>query len=297
MNTNTASSVAKASTASTAAEKAKLASPRAPSKTKDSILDNALGRTIIQALAVVLFFGVWELAVRAGLVSSFMVGSPLAIFHALLRSAQSGMLLVDTGYTLFAAILGFVLGTAIGSTAGLALWYSPFVARVIEPFIVSINSVPKIAFAPIVVLWFGTGLVSKVALAISLTAIIALVAAYEAAKEADPDLQALLLTLGASKNDVFYKVVVPSTLPYIIATFRINVGFGLVGAVVGEFISSEKGLGHMIFTASSLYDLNTVWAGLFMLMAIGFVLYFAIDRLERALLPWKAQSAASTLRV
>jgi NitT/TauT family transport system permease protein len=295
-----ASRVAKASTAitaSTAPEKAQVSSPRAPSRTKGSIIDNALGRTIIQALAVILFFGVWELAVRAGLVSSFMVGSPLAIFHALLRSAQSGMLLVDTGYTLFAAILGFVLGTAIGSTAGLALWYSSFVARVIEPFIVSINSVPKIAFAPIVVLWFGTGLVSKVALAISLTAIIALVAAYEAAKEADPDLQALLLTLGASKNDVFYKVVVPSTLPYIIATFRINVGFGLVGAVVGEFISSEKGLGHMIFTASSLYDLNTVWAGLFMLMAIGFVLYFAIDRLERALLPWKVQSAASTLRV
>jgi NitT/TauT family transport system permease protein len=293
MNTNANASTAPAKTS----RAAKPIGQRAPLRIKGSLIDNALGRTVIQALAVVLFFGVWELAVRAGLVSSFMVGSPLAIFHALVRSAQSGMLLIDTGYTLFAAILGFVLGTAIGSTAGLALWYSPFVARVIEPFIVSINSVPKIAFAPIVVLWFGTGLVSKVALAVSLTAIIALVAAYEAAKEADPDLQALLLTLGASKNDVFYKVVVPSTLPYIIATFRINVGFGLVGAVVGEFISSEKGLGHMIFTASSLYDLNTVWAGLFMLMAIGFVLYFAIDRIERALLPWKAQSAASTLRV
>lgn len=264
---------------------------------KGSVIDNATGRTAIQALAVVIFFGVWELGVRAGLISSFMVGAPLSIFQSLLRSAQSGMLWIDTGYTLFAAILGFLLGTAIGSAAGLALWYSPFVARVIEPFIVSINSVPKIAFAPIVVLWFGTGLVSKVALAVSLTAIIALVAAYEAAKDADPDLQALILTLGASKNDVFYKVVVPSTLPYIIATFRINVGFGLVGAVVGEFISSEKGLGHMIFTASSLYDLNTVWAGLFMLMAIGFILYFAIDRIERALLPWKVQSTSSTLRV
>jgi NitT/TauT family transport system permease protein len=264
---------------------------------KPSMIDNAAGRSIIQALAVALFLGAWELGVQTGLVSSFMVGSPIAIFNALLRAAQSGMLLVDTGYTLFAAILGFVLGTAIGSVVGLALWYSPFIAKTIEPFIVSINSVPKIAFAPIVVLWFGTGLVSKVALAISLTAIIALVAAYEAAKDADPDLQSLLLTLGGNKNDVFYQVVVPSTLPHIIATFRINIGFGLVGAVVGEFISSEKGLGHMIFTASSLYDLNTVWAGLFMLMIIGFALYFAIDRTERWLLPWKTQSSASALRV
>lgn len=266
-------------------------------KRMSSPIDNAVGRSIIQALAVVLFLGAWEIAVRAGLVSSFMVGSPTAILNALMRSAQSGALFSDTGYTLFAAILGFVLGTAIGSVVGLALWYSPFIARTIEPFIVSINSVPKIAFAPIVVLWFGTGLVSKVALAVSLTAIIALVAAYEAAKDADHDLQSLLLTLGGNKNDVFYQVVVPSTLPHIIATFRINVGFGLVGAVVGEFISSEKGLGHMIFTASSLYDLNTVWAGLFMLMLIGFALYFAIDRVERLLLPWKSQSSASALRV
>lgn len=266
-------------------------------KKKPSLIDNAAGRSVIQALAVTLFLGMWELAVQAGLVSSFMVGSPINIFNALLRAVQNGTLFVDTGYTLYAAILGFILGTAIGSVAGLALWYSPFIARTIEPFIVSINSVPKIAFAPIVVLWFGTGLLSKVALAISLTAIIALVAAYEAAKDADHDLQSLLLTLGGNKNDVFFQVVVPSSLPHIIATFRINIGFGLVGAVVGEFISSEKGLGHMIFTASSLYDLNTVWAGLFMLMIIGFFLYFAIDRAERFLLPWKSQSSASALRV
>jgi NitT/TauT family transport system permease protein len=83
----------------------------------------------------------------------------------------------------------------------------------------------------------------------------------------------------------------------VISTFRINVGFGLVGAVVGEFISSEKGLGHMIFTASSLYDLNSVWVGLFVLMLIGFVLYFVIDMLERRLLPWRQATTASTLRV
>ncbi|MGF6267216.1 ABC-type nitrate/sulfonate/bicarbonate transport system permease component [Paraburkholderia youngii] len=101
---------------------------------------------------------------------------------------------------LIRTLLGFLFGTAVGSLCGLALWYSPFVARLIESFIVAINSVPKIAFAPIVILWFGTGLVSKVALAISLTAIVALIAAYEAAKEADPDLRALLVTLGANKN-------------------------------------------------------------------------------------------------
>lgn len=262
-----------------------------------SILSTGVGRGMVQAGCVAMFLLIWEAAAQAGLVSPFLVGSPGGIFKVLVSVTRSGALFVDTGYTLYAAILGFVLGTAFGSVIGLALWYSPLVARLIEPFIVSINSVPKIAFAPIIVLWFGTGLTAKVVLAISLTAIVGLIAAYEAAKDADPDLQSLLLTLGADKHDVFFKVVAPSTLPHILSTFRINVGFGLVGAVVGEFISSEHGLGHMIFTASSLYDLNSVWAGLFMLMLIGFALYFAIDVFERKLLPWKQSSTASTLRV
>ncbi len=120
---------------------------------------------------------------------------------------------------------------------------------------------------------------------ISMTAVVALIAAYQAAKDADPDLQALLFSMGGDKHQIFYGVVVPSSLPAIIANFRINAGFGLVGAVVGEFISSKRGLGHIIYTASSLYDLNTVWVGLFTLMLVGFLLYHGIDALERKLLP------------
>jgi NitT/TauT family transport system permease protein len=269
----------------------------APRRVARRNMDTTGTRVAIQTLFVVLFLAAWEAGARAGLVSPFLVGSPAGIWKILVISVQNGSLLSDTWTTLFEAILGFVIGTAAGSVIGLGLWYSPFVARLVEPFVVAINSVPKIAFAPIVILWFGTGLVSKVALAISLTSIVALIAAYQAAKDSDTDLQALLLTFGATKHQVFYKAVVPSTLPAIIATFRINVGFGLVGAVVGEFISSQKGLGHLIFTASSLYDLNTVWLGLFTLMLIGFVLYFVIEVIERKLLPWKQAQSASTVRV
>lgn len=259
--------------------------------------DTTIGRALVQVAAVAAFFAAWELGVRLGWVSNFLVGSPVGIFNLAIRLIASGELLVDTSYTLFEAILGFVIGTILGSLLGLALWYSVFVARLVEPFIVAINSVPKIALAPIIVLWFGTGLVSKVALSVSLTAIVALIAAYQAAKDADTDLQSLLISMGATKHQVFFKAVVPSTLPAIIATFRINIGFGLVGAVVGEFISSQYGLGHMIFTASSLYDLNTVWVGLFTLMVIGFILYYVIDIVERATLPWKLSSTTHQVQV
>lgn len=259
--------------------------------------DTMLGRAFLQALAVIAFFVLWELGVRLGLVSAFLVGSPLGIFQNAFRMLASGDLISDTWTTLFEALLGFVIGTIVGSLLGLALWYSVFVARLVEPFIVAINSVPKIALAPIVVLWFGTGLVSKVALSVSLTAIVALIAAYQAAKDADPDLQSLLISMGADKHQVFFKAVAPSTLPSIIATFRINIGFGLVGAVVGEFISSQRGLGHLIYTASSLYDLNTVWVGLFTLMIVGFLLYYVIDMIERTSLPWKQASATQQVQV
>ena len=244
------------------------------------------------------FFALWEIGVRAGL--DLRVPGRLAVRHLrrrLSRCWSSGDLLSDTWYTLFEAILGFVIGTIFGSLLGLALWYSAFVARLVEPFIVAINSVPKIALAPIVVLWFGTGLVSKVMLSVSLTAIVALIAAYQAAKDADVDLQSLLISMGADKHQVFFKAVVPSTLPSIIATFRINIGFGLVGAVVGEFISSQRGLGHLIYTASSLYDLNTVWVGLFTLMIMGFVLYYVIDIIERTSLPWKQSNTTHQVQV
>lgn len=262
-----------------------------------SAFDTTLGRAVLQLLGVAIFFALWEIGVRAGYISAFLMGSPLGIFTTAWKLIVSGELLSDSWYTLFEAILGFIIGTVFGSLFGLALWYSVFVAKLVEPFIVAINSVPKIALAPIVVLWFGTGLISKVALAVSLTALVALIAAYQAAKDADTDLQSLMISMGADKHQVFWQAVVPSTLPSIIATFRINIGFGLVGAVVGEFISSQRGLGHMIFLASSLYDLNSVWVGLFTLMILGFVLYYVIDIIERTSLPWKQASTSHQVQV
>ncbi|MBO4221419.1 ABC transporter permease [Bradyrhizobium neotropicale] len=282
-------------------ETAQLVKTGAPARRREkkrrNVFDSLIGRSALQILAVVGFFLLWEAAVRWGWLSGFLVGQPSGVLRNLIGSIANGSLFADTGYTIFEAILGFAFGTVIGSVIGLALWYSVFVARLVEPFIAAINSVPKIALAPIIILWFGTGLLSKVALAISLTSIVALITAYQAAKDADKDLQALLFSMGASKQQIFKRVIAPSTLPAIIATFRINIGFALVGAVVGEFISSQHGLGHVIYVASSLYDLNTVWAGLFTLMLVGFLFYHLVEVIENWLLPWKQQQGGTQINV
>ncbi len=262
-----------------------------------NLFDTPAGRAGLQIGAVVLLFAAWQAAASLGWISAFLVGAPAGIGSAFVASLRDGSLPYDTWITVYEAILGFVIGTVAGSALGLGLWSSIFLARLTEPFIVALNSVPKIALAPIVILWFGTGLVSKVALAVSMTALVALIAAYQGAKDADRDLQSLMISMGASKRQVFFGVVVPSTVPVIIATFRINVGFGLVGAVVGEFMSSKRGLGHLIYEASGLYDLNTVWMGLFMLMGLGFVLYHLIDMIERRLLPWKLDAGRQQVQI
>lgn len=252
---------------------------------------------LTQVLLLAILLGLWEYGVHSKSISGFLFGSPSGVLQAAMRLIQSGELLEHVGYTLWASAVGFVLGTALGTLPGLALWYSPYATKVVDPFLVAINSVPKIAFAPLVILWFGTGVISKIALSISLTSIVALLAALQAARDADPDIQRMLISLGANKRQIFGKVVVPSSLPHIIGTFRINIGFALVGTVVGEFISSKYGIGHVIFVASSLYDLNTVWVGIFSLMLLGFVLYAGVDIAERTLLRWKDQTYAPQFKL
>jgi NitT/TauT family transport system permease protein len=280
-----------------AAKDAKTAAQRSRPVKRRGAKSSAWLVTLFQLAIFALILGVWEAGARLGLINAFLFGSPAGIYEKLVSGLSDGSLFYDTGVTMMEAILGFAIGTVLGSAAGLSLWYSQFVARVASPFIAAINSIPKIALAPMIILWVGTGLESKVVLAVSLTAIVALITAFEAAKDADPDLQALLITLGGSKNQVFFMAVVPATLPAIISTFRINLGFALVGAVVGEFISSQRGLGHLIYTATSFYELNTVWVGLFILMFIGFVLYRLVDLLEAVLLPWKQISTAQAIRL
>lgn len=255
-------------------------------------LGGGLARGGLQFLVVLTFFVLWELGVRYGGVSGFLFGQPTGIFTNFIRFIMDGSIFVDAGYTTFEAVTGFILGTTIGTSIGLSLWYSVGVARLVEPFVIALNSVPKIALAPLIILWFGTGYTSKIALVIAMTAIVALITAYQAARDSDKDLQRLLRSMGADKHKIFFKAVIPSALPAVIATFRINIGFALVGAVVGEFISSQHGLGHLVFTASNLYDLNTVWVGLFSLMMLGFGLYHLVNFIERRMLPWKQDLTA-----
>lgn len=253
-------------------------------KKNSSILRHNFYRIAI--IVVVLFL--WQLAVSLQWIDAFLSGSPFGIWAETVRLVQSGQLFTDTFATVYGTILGFGIGSLLGSAAGLLLWYSKDFAKVIDPFIVALNGLPKIALAPLIIIWFGSGITSKIALASLATFIVALLSAYQGTHQIDSNLINLMKSLGAKKSLIFKSVVLPSTLPWIISAFRLNIGFALIAVIGGEFISSEKGLGKMVFVAGNLFNLNVVWVGVITIMIVALILYLIVSTLEKYLLPWQA---------
>jgi NitT/TauT family transport system permease protein len=231
--------------------------------------------------------GLWEFATASVKLNAFLFGSPSAIWGFLVQMWQDGSLVNDTRVTGMETLLGFVLGNIMGTLLGLALWYSKFVSRVVQPFIVALGSIPIIALAPICIIWFGTGLASKVAMATLSVVVVALVTAYKGAMTVDPDQINLMRTLGASKGHIFRKLIVPASLGDIFAGLKLTVGFALIGAIIGEFMSSSEGLGHAIFKAGSLYIVPKVFAALTVTISLALILTYIVGKIERLLTPWR----------
>jgi NitT/TauT family transport system permease protein len=270
---------------------------RAPAPTRQRVPARRLARyketglvLAFQLVLLAVLLGLWEYATSQSKQTAFLFGRPSAIAEFLVKMWQDGSLLRDTWVTGLETILGFLVGNMLGTVLGLSLWYSRFLSRVVQPFIVALGSIPIIALAPIVIIWFGTGLASKIAMSTLSVVIVALVTSYKGAMSVDPDQINLMRTLGATKRHIFHKLVVPASLTDIFAGLKLTVGFALIGAIVGEFMSSSEGLGHAIFKAGSLYIIPKVFAALVATIALALLLAFVVGKLERVLTPWRREA-------
>ena len=225
-----------------------------------------------QLLLVAAIFGLWEWGVRSGVLPVYLYGQPSGVWAKAQALAATGELWRHTWVTAQEAVLGFLIGSGLGSLTGLLLWLSPATAATVRPVMIAINGVPKIALAPLIIVWFGIGMEAKIAIAAILTFIVSLIATYAGTQEVDQDLVRLMRSLGASRWQTWRKVVAPATLPWIVSALRLNVGFALIGAVVGEYISAKEGLGYLVYFSGTLYDLNAVWTGIFALMFLALLL-------------------------
>lgn len=232
-------------------------------------------------LVAVMIFVIWEMFTRMGLLDSYYWSSPSAILRTTWIQITEGALLGDIAYTSGATLIGFIFGTALGALLGLSFWWSKSYAGISEPYLIILNALPKLALAPVLVILLGIGFFSKVALAFSMTVVVSALSAYSGVKTVDPDMEKLMYSLGAKKWQVFAKVVVPWSMPWIISSLRINIALALAGAIVGEFIASSQGVGRMIMYAGTILDINLVWVGVVVLSALSMVMYWGVVLLER----------------
>jgi NitT/TauT family transport system permease protein len=237
----------------------------------------------VQLAILVGFIAAWQIATDVKVIDPFFWSQPSAIWSTLIVFLTEGNAFTDIAFTFRSTILGFLLGTTGGGLLGMSFWWSRNYARIMQPYIICVESIPKLALAPLIVLIFGMGLASKVAIATALTLVVSTLTAYSGVQAVDKDQERLFYSLGASRWQVFSKLVIPSCIPWIISILRVNIGLALTGSIVGEFVSSEHGLGRTILYAGSTYEISLVWVAVLVLAVLSMTMFGVVGWLEKVL--------------
>ena len=250
-----------------------------------------------QALMLVAIFAVWQLLSQPGLLppvvwdnphrASFFFGEPVKMFRVIWEWFAGGAIYEHLWVTLQETALAFVIGSVLGLAMGLWLGLSPSASAMLDPYITAMNAMPRVVLAPIFMVWFGLGIWSKVALGVTLVFFIVFFNVYQGVKEVSPVVLNNTVMLGANRRQLLRYVYLPSATSWVFSSLHVSVGMAFVGAVVGEYLGSAKGVGYLIQQAEGAFDINTVFAGILVLTAFALVLDFIVGVAEKRLLVWR----------
>src|SRR5882724_5009600 len=236
-------------------------------------------------------FLAWHLLTETGLLPRFFFGSPLRVLGSVARWFSSGKIYRHLGITLVETVLAFGIGTVLGLVVGLWLALAPVASGLLEPYIKGANAMPRVILAPIFAVWFGLGILSKVALGVTLVFFIVFFNVYQGVKEVSPVVLANARMLGMSEQQLFRHVYWPSALSWMFSSLHTSVGFAIIGAVVGEYLGSAAGLGYLIQQAEGTFDTTGVFAGMAILAVFVLVIDWLVTLVEKRLLVWRPPAA------
>jgi NitT/TauT family transport system permease protein len=253
---------------------------------------------IWQLALLVAIFAVWYVLTKPGLIrpfvfendqqAAFFFGEPLKVFSRIWDwFVVHADIYQHLWVTLIETVLAFFIGTGLGLSCGLWLALSPMAAAITEPYIKALNSMPRVILAPIFAVWFGLGIASKVALGVTLVFFIVFFNVYQGVKEVSPVVLASARVLGASQKQLLRHVYLPSATSWVFSSLHTSVGLAFVGAVVGEYLGSSRGVGYLILQAEGTFDINTVMAGILVLTVFALALDAAVGKLETRLMKWQ----------
>ena len=230
----------------------------------------------LRLLTFVLFLLVWELCSSYEIINSFIFSSPSRVVLCFLQMAADGSIFLHTGVTLLETLVSFFLVTAVGLAGAVLLWSSRSLYEVAEPYLVMLNSLPKSALAPLLIVWLGNRMTTIIAAAVSVAVFGSILTLYTGFRQTDPDKIRLILALGGTRRDILTKVLIPSSVPLLINSMKVNAGLCLVGVIIGEFLSARAGLGYLIIYASQVFKMDMLVMSIVILCLMSAALYQGI---------------------
>ena len=238
----------------------------------------------VQVLIFLLFFSVWEISSRQGWINPLLFSSPSKIGDLFLTKATDGSLYIHVAVTLGETVLGFILGTLLGTLIAAVLWWSPFLSKVMDPYLVILNAMPKVALGPILIVAIGPNFGSIIAMGILISVIITTLVVYTAFQNVDANYVKVVRSFGGGKKQCFKEVILPACFPTIISCLKVNVGLSWVGVIVGEFLVSKQGLGYMIIYGFQVFNFTLVLLSLLIIALLATIMYQAVGYLEKRLI-------------
>lgn len=242
-----------------------------------------IGVWIVQLLILVSFFALWEIAARLKLIDPFITSQPSRMIKTLINLYNSGDLFMHIGVTCLETILGFTIGTVLGTVMAIMLWWSEFACSVLEPYLVILNSLPKVALGPIFIIWIGAGPQSIIAMALAISLVVTILEVLNAFLQSDEDKVKLVQTFGGRRMQLFTKVVFPSNIPAMINALKVNVGLSWVGVITGEFLVSKAGLGYLIVYGGQVFQLDLVMTSVIILAIAAALMYQGVVVIQKKL--------------
>lgn len=236
---------------------------------------------IIQFIILFSFVLLWEVTTRLGIVNSFVFSSPSRVMKTIIEMTMDGQLIYHIGVTLYETLLSFFLVNVIGLIMAVILWWNDSVSKVLEPYLIVLNSLPKSALAPVFIVWLGNNIKTIIVAAVSVAVFGSIITLYSNFKSVEEDKIKLIYTLGGKKKDVLFKVIIPSNIPSIISLMKVNIGLSLVGVIIGEFLAAKAGLGYLIIYGSQVFKLDWVIMSIVILCIVATGLYKLLSYFEK----------------
>lgn len=233
-----------------------------------------------QISIVVIFIALWEILANTGKIDSFITSQPSRILKTFLN-LSSNDLLEHLKITCIETLVGFLLGTGLGFIIAIILWWSPFISKVSEPFLVILNSLPKVALGPVIIIWVGAGMPAIIVMALAISLIVTILDILNGFINTDKEKIKMAKTFNANKFQILTKIIIPSNIPTFFNTLKVNIGLSLVGVISGEFLISKGGLGYLIVYGGQVFQLDLVMTSVIILAIVAAVMYESIVLLEK----------------